>query len=231
MGHFLSICPGAKKDEGRVGSNRTGVDQLNFKKFGDDESCKSGDNHFNLGEFKDQDDVLTNQDVDSIGGTLSDNSFVRETIRHTEYQATISRALFLAERLRPDILQTIMLMIDPSFGVINHGNGMQAIDARYAYLMDSGSTLHIPVQEQMSGELDSHNNMPELFFCTRAKKLVSSSDDMSLDDSLGITSVYNNDPTVDISQEPPKAEDIIAETFLFVDVMCMTFFELTTSVA
>ena len=40
----------------------------------------------------------------------------------------IGKALFLAEHSRPDILQTIMLMGNPSFGVINHGNGVQTLD-------------------------------------------------------------------------------------------------------
>ena len=86
---------------------------------------KSGDDYFNLGEFEDQDDVSTDQDVDSINDTFTDNSFMREIIRNNEHQATIGRALFLMEHSRPDILQPSMLMSDPSFGVVNHGNGMQ----------------------------------------------------------------------------------------------------------
>ena len=65
-----------KKDEESVGSNGTGVDQLNFEEFEDNERWESGDDHFNLGEFEDQEDVSTNQEVDSIDDTLTDKSFV-----------------------------------------------------------------------------------------------------------------------------------------------------------
>ena len=74
----------------------------------------------------------------------------------------IGKALFLAEHSRPDILQTIMLMGNPSFGVINHGNGVQILDIQDAYLLNSGSTLYIPVQEQTISDIDRHYNMPEL---------------------------------------------------------------------
>ena len=68
--------------------------------------------------------------------------------------------------------------------------------------------------------------MPKLIFCTTAKSLDSSGDDMSSDDSSSITSIHNNDASANISQEPPKAGGVIVETCLFVGVMCITFFEL-----
>ena len=59
---------------------------------------------------------------------------------------------------------------------------MQIVNIQDTY-MDSGSHLHIPVQEQASGELDSHYDMPELLWGTQAKDYDSSSDDLSSDDS------------------------------------------------
>ena len=52
-----------KKDEESIGSGGTEVNQVNFKETEDNESCKSEDDHFNLGEFEDQDKVSTDQDV------------------------------------------------------------------------------------------------------------------------------------------------------------------------
>ena len=104
MGQFASNCTKVDKDKENVGSNGTGVDQLNFKEFEDDESCESGDSHCNLGEFKDQDNVLTDQDKDSIDDIFIDNSFVLVIIQNNEHQATIGRVLFRTEHSRPDVL-------------------------------------------------------------------------------------------------------------------------------
>ena len=68
--HFQSVCKKPKKNKESIGSDGSGVDQLNFEEFEDNESCKSEVEMFNLREYKDQDDVLTDQDVDSIGDTL-----------------------------------------------------------------------------------------------------------------------------------------------------------------
>ena len=68
--------------------------------------------------------------------------------------------------------------------------------------------------------------MPKLLFGDRAKYWNSSSDGTSLDDSSSITSFSNNDLVADTSREPPNAGRVIIETYLFVGVMCMTFFEL-----
>ena len=66
MGHFASNCTEVKNDAESVGSNGTEVNQINFEEFEVDESCESRDNFFNLGELENQDDVSTNQDVDSM---------------------------------------------------------------------------------------------------------------------------------------------------------------------
>ena len=68
--------------------------------------------------------------------------------------------------------------------------------------------------------------MPRQIFGARAKDLDSSSDDKSSDDSSSITSVHNNDPTADISQEPPNEGVVIVGTCLFVGIVCLAFFEL-----
>ena len=114
-GYYSYKCTQPKKDKESVSNDGARIDQLNFEDLEDNKSCKSGDDHFNLGEYEDQDNVLTNQDVDSISDTLSDDSFVREIIHNNKYQATIGRVFFLVEQSRPDILQTIMLMRNPSF--------------------------------------------------------------------------------------------------------------------
>ena len=44
-------CP-EKQDDSNVGSNGWGVDQLNLNDSGDDVSCESGDDMFNMGEYK-----------------------------------------------------------------------------------------------------------------------------------------------------------------------------------
>ena len=44
--------------------------------------------------------------------------------------------------------------------------------------------------------------------------------------SSSITSFHNNDPTADISQEPPNEGVVIVGTCLFVGIVCLTFFEL-----
>ena len=104
---------------------------------------------FNLGEYEDQGNVLTNQDVDSSGDTLPDNFFVHEIIPNNECRAEIGRALFLVERSCPDALQAIMLMSNASFGVNHHENGVQIVGIQDAYL-GLGSHLNIPMQEQVS---------------------------------------------------------------------------------
>ena len=211
------------KDKESVEGNKNGPDQLNFDEFEDDESCESGDDHFNLGEFEDQDDVSTDQDVDSIDDTFIDGSSVRDIT--DEHRASVGRILYLAQQSCPDNLQVIILLSDLSFGVINHGNGMQGLDIRDAYLMDSGSTMNIPIQEQEVSKLDNHYDMPELLFGDQAKDLNSSSDDTSSDDSSSITS-SSNEPLADTSRKPLNAGGVIVETCLFVGVVCMTFFEL-----
>ena len=142
MGHFATNCTEEKKDEESINSDESGADNPNFDEFEDDESCESGDDHFNLREFEDQDNNSTDQDVDSIDVIFVADSFVREIIQNEEHQATIGRELLHAEHFCPDILQPIMLMSDPSFGVINHGNGVQTLDIQDTYLLDSGSTLN-----------------------------------------------------------------------------------------
>ena len=139
MGHFSSNCTKEKKDKDSVKGNTAGINQLNSDEFEDDESCESGDDHFNLGEFKDQDDVLTDQDVNSIDDTSIENSIIRAAVNG--HRATVGRALFLAQQSRPYIMQAITVLSDASFGATN-------LDIQDAYLlMDLGPTVYIPVQE------------------------------------------------------------------------------------
>ena len=58
------------------------------------------------------------------------------------------------------------------------------------------------------------------------KESDSSSDDLSSDYCSSVTSASNNNLTADIFQEPPKAGGVVVETFLFVGVLYMIFFEL-----
>ena len=48
MGQFVFNYTKVKKDEESIGSNGTGVDQLNFEEFEDDESCESRDDHLKI---------------------------------------------------------------------------------------------------------------------------------------------------------------------------------------
>ena len=121
---------------------------------------------FNLGEYKDQDDFSTDQDIDSIGGTLHNDYFVQEIICNNEYRAEIGRVLFVAERSCPDALQAIMLMSDALFGANNIKNSVQTVNIQDANL-DLGSHMYIPVQEQVS-KLDTHYNMHKLLCGTQA---------------------------------------------------------------
>ena len=105
----------------------------------------------------------------------------------------MGRALFLAQESRPNIMHAITILSDAPFGATN-------LDIQDAYLlMDLGSTLYIPVQEQEGSELDHHYNMPELLFGSQAKDLDSSSDDTSSDDSSSITSFSNSNLMADTS--------------------------------
>ena len=52
-GHYQVDCKQEKKEDLSISSDGSGIDQLNFDKFEDNESCKSGKNMFNLGEYED----------------------------------------------------------------------------------------------------------------------------------------------------------------------------------
>ena len=109
-----------------VGSNSSGIDQLNFDEYeDDDDERKSGNNMYNLREYEDQNSVLTNQDVVSIDDIFLDNSDVHAIELHDVYQyQTEIGGTFLAEHSRPNVLQDIMLMSDALFGVIHYESGL-----------------------------------------------------------------------------------------------------------
>ena len=157
----MSDCKKPKKDNESVSINGSGIDQLNFEEFKDNESSESKVEMFNLGECKDQDDVLTDQDVESIGDILQYHSFVQEIIRNNGYRAKIDRALSLPERSRLYVLQAIMLMSDVSFEVNHYESGMQTVNIQDAYL-DLESHMNTPVQEQVSEDILAIMTCPSL---------------------------------------------------------------------
>ena len=88
-------------------------------------------------------------------------------------------------------------------------------------ILDPGTSLTVE-------SVGSYSDMPELLWGIHMQD--SSSDASSSDDSSSITSVSNNDPITDTSQEPPKTGGVIVKTFGFVCVMCLTSCELTSIV-
>ena len=97
-----------------------------------------------------------------------------------------------------------MLMSDASFGVNHYESGVQTVGIPNAYL-DLCSHLNTPVQEQVSEPNTSYYVILELMLGIQAKDSNSSSADLISDDSSSTTRTSNNNPTVDISQVPPKA--------------------------
>ena len=133
-GHLKFDCKHKKNEDSSVVSYGSERDQLNFDEFDDDESCKSGEDIFNRGKYKDQDNILTDSDVDSIDDTLPDDSFVHKIFCNSKHRAEICRTLFLTERSCPDVLQAIILTSDASFGVNHHESGEQTVNIQDTYL-------------------------------------------------------------------------------------------------